>query len=73
MIFFEKYKKEGPKALQFYINNFLSAGNKKWPLEILKDAGIDLFEPKTYDLGFNTLNDYVNKWIKLGKKIFKLK
>jgi oligoendopeptidase F len=29
MIFFEKYKKEGPKALQFYINNFLSAGNKK--------------------------------------------
>ena len=73
MIFFEKYKQEGPKALQFYIEKFLSAGNKDWPLETLKKAGIDLTKRQTYDKSFKILKKYVNQWIKIGNKIFKTK
>ena len=73
MIFFEKYKQEGKKAIQFYIDKFLSAGGKDWPLEILKESGIDLLDPKTYDIGFKTLKKYVDEWVKLGNKIFKIK
>lgn len=72
-IFFQKYKEEGPEALQFYINKFLSAGSRDWPVEVLKDAGIDLNDPETYKIGFRFVESQINEWVKLGKKIFKLK
>ena len=72
-IFFQKYKNEGPEALQFYIDKFLKAGGTKNPIDILKDAGIDLLDPKVYDLGFQALETNIEDFIKYGNEIFKTK
>ncbi len=71
-VFFRKYKEEGPEALQTFIDKFLSVGAKDWPVALLKEAGVDLHDPKTYDLAFRNIDNQVNEWIKLGKRIFKL-
>ena len=70
-IFFKKYKEEGAAALQSYIDKFLSAGASKWPLDILKDSGIDLMDKKTLAKGFESFEDMVDEWIKLGNKVIK--
>lgn len=70
-VFFQKYKQEGQKALKNYINKFLSAGDIDWPANILKDAGVDIYNEDIYNLAFEVLNQKVDKYIKLGKKIFK--
>lgn len=70
-IFFAQYKKEGPKALKNYIDNFLSAGTKHFPIETLKRAGVDLTDPNTYKLGFDAARDNLVELEKLGKKLFK--
>lgn len=72
-IFFQKYKTEGKKALDDYINKFLSAGASNWPMEILKDAGIDLNDENVYKLAFKQVEQEISQWINLGKKIFKVK
>ena len=71
-IFFQKYKQNGVKELQIYINKFLSSGDRDWPLNILKDAGIDLMNSKSYEIGFKAVKENIDKWIKLGNKIFKI-
>ncbi|ADE19689.1 oligoendopeptidase F [Mycoplasma crocodyli] len=68
--FFEKYKQEGVNYLNKYINNFLSAGCSDYPLEILKNVGIDLNDESFYNYGFNYLEGLIDEWIKLGKKLF---
>lgn len=70
-VFFQKYKQEGQEALKNYINKFLSAGDIDWPANILKDAGVDIYNEDIYNLAFEVLNQKVDKYIKLGKKIFK--
>lgn len=70
-VFFQKYKQEGQEALKNYINKFLSAGDIDWPTNILKDAGVDIYNEDIYNLAFEVLNQKVDKYIKLGKKIFK--
>lgn len=70
-VFFQKYKQEGQEALKNYINKFLSAGDIDWPANILKDAGVDIYNKDIYNLAFEVLNQKVDKYIKLGKKIFK--
>lgn len=70
-VFFQKYKQEGQEALKNYINKFLSAGDINWPANILKDAGVDIYNEDIYNLAFEVLNQKVDKYIKLGKKIFK--
>lgn len=72
-IFYRKYQLEGKEALQTYIKQFLSAGGHDYPLQILKSSGIDLHDPLTYKLGFEVLEKNIQTWIKLGKKIFKIK
>ncbi|QJG66323.1 oligoendopeptidase F [Mycoplasma phocoeninasale] len=69
-VFFQKYKTEGKTALENYIDKFLSAGDRSWPAEILKDAGVDIYSEQIYDQAFEILEDKVNKYIKYGKKIF---
>ncbi len=69
--FFQQYKQNGTKALENYINNFLKQGGSKWPIELLKDAGVNLYDPKFYEDAFKILEDKINKYIKLGKQIFK--
>lgn len=70
-VFLQKYKQEGQEALKNYINKFLSAGDIDWPANILKDAGVDIYNEDIYNLAFEVLNQKVDKYIKLGKKIFK--
>ena len=72
-IFFQKYKEEGVEALQEFIDKFLSAGGTKWPLEILKDAGVDLKDPKVYEMGFTAFDNVLEEWIEVGKRIFDVK
>lgn len=72
-IFFQKYKEEGKEALDKYINGFLKTGDRDWPLQILKNAGIDLTDKSTFNLAYNKVNADIDEWIKLGKKIFKMK
>ncbi|EIE40175.1 oligoendopeptidase F [Mycoplasmopsis canis] len=69
--FFKQYKNYGKEALDNYIKNFLSAGGNDYPIEILKKVGVDLNDDKFYDEGFQYIEDLVQEWTKLGKKIFK--
>ncbi|MGX9339523.1 oligoendopeptidase F [Mycoplasma sp. 1890] len=68
--FFQKYKVEGKSALENYVNNFLSAGDKDWPVNVLRDAGVDVYSKEIYNMAFEILDDKVNEYIKLGNKIF---
>lgn len=72
-IFFQKYKQEGVSALQLFIDKFLSAGGTKDPIDILKDAGVDLLDPQVYELGFKACEENIKEYISLGNKIFKIK
>ena len=71
-IFFQRYKEEGPQALQDYINNFLSVGGSMTPIETLKNAGVDLEDPKTYEVGYESARQNVVELKKLAKEIFKI-
>ncbi|MDJ1646935.1 M3 family oligoendopeptidase [Mycoplasma phocimorsus] len=53
-----------------YINNFLSSGNKYWPLDLLKLNEIDLEDQQVYQDCFNYIEQIIEKWIQSGKKIF---
>ncbi|WP_427902741.1 oligoendopeptidase F [Metamycoplasma alkalescens] len=70
-VFFQKYKKEGKEALKNYVDNFLSSGDKDWPVTILKEAGVDVYSEDIYKQAFSVLEEKVNEYIKLGNKIFK--
>ena len=72
-IFFQKYKEEGVESLQEYIDKFLTSGARDWPLEVLKGAGVDLNDPKTYTYGFKAFENAINKWVESGKKVFNMK
>ncbi|MHA3801800.1 oligoendopeptidase F [Mycoplasma sp. VS30B] len=71
--FFAKYQKEGASALQNYIDNFLKAGCSDYPIEILRNVGVNLESDEFYKLGFDYVEDLIQQWIKLGNKIFKIK
>ncbi|MBU4692650.1 oligoendopeptidase F [Mycoplasma sp. CSL7491-lung] len=73
LYFFKKYKQHGKKALNNYIDNFLSAGGRDYPINILKSVGVDLNDNKFYQEGFDFIDEIVADWVKLGKKIFKIK
>ncbi|MGX9395631.1 oligoendopeptidase F [Mycoplasma sp. 1573] len=70
-VFYNKYKKEGKKALNEYIDKFLSAGDRDWPAQILKDAGVDIYSDEVYKMAFENVEQKINTYIKLGNKIFK--
>lgn len=46
---------------------FLSGGSSKKPCELLKDAGVDILDKKTFDEAFLMFEEYVNKLEKLTK------
>ncbi len=71
--FFQKYKKDGKPALENYINNFLKAGGSDWPVEILKKAGIDLYDSNIYNEAFDVLKSKIDEYERIGKKLFKKK
>ena len=69
--FYANYKNEGKKALDKYVTKFLSAGAKGKPIERLKNAGVDLSDPKVLYSAFDVFEHYVDQYISLSKKIFK--
>lgn len=71
--FFQKYKNGGKSDLENYINKFLKAGGSDWPVEILKNAGIDLYNESIYDQAFDILRKKIDEYEKIGKKLFKKK
>ncbi|ATP59713.1 oligoendopeptidase F [Mesomycoplasma dispar] len=71
-VLFQKYKKEGKKALDNYIENFLSKGGSDWPSELLKNAGVDLGDSSIYTEAFALFESQIDEYIRLGKKIFKI-
>ncbi|MCK5807129.1 MAG: oligoendopeptidase F [Mycoplasmataceae bacterium] len=71
-IFFQRYKETGKESLQDYIKEFLSVGSKNHPIETLKLAGVDLEDPKTYDIGYQAARDNVKELKILAKKLFKI-
>ena len=69
--FFQKYKQNGVNELQNYIDNFLKKGASKWPIELLLEAGVDLYDPIFYKEAFAELANKIDQFEKLGKQIFK--
>ncbi len=69
--FFQKYKDNGKEALEDYINNFLKAGGSDWPVEVLKNAGIDLYDENIYNQAFDVLKSKIDEYERIGKKLFK--
>ena len=69
--FFQKYKQNGVDELQNYIDNFLKKGASKWPIELLLEAGVDLYDPNFYKEAFAELANKIDQFEKLGKQIFK--
>lgn len=69
-IFFQRYKENGESSLKDFINNFLSLGGSKNPLEILKYNNIDLEDPKTYETGFKVFEKNINEYEKLAKIVY---
>ena len=69
--FFQKYKQNGVSELQNYIDNFLKKGASKWPIELLLEAGVDLYDPNFYKEAFAELANKIDQFEKLGKQIFK--
>jgi oligoendopeptidase F len=47
-----------PGAAESYLG-FLSAGGSKYPLDALKDAGVDLTQPEAVEAAFAVLSEYV--------------
>lgn len=69
--FFEQYKNHGVEKINNYIDNFLKKGSSKWPIDLLKEAGIDLMDENFYKQAFSSLEKMIDKYEKIGKKIFK--
>ncbi|MBU4691043.1 oligoendopeptidase F [Mycoplasma zalophi] len=68
--FYKKYKAEGKQVLDDYIDKFLSTGSSQKPADILKNAGIDIYDENMYKMAFENIHEKIKTYIKLGKKIF---
>ncbi|MBI4672878.1 MAG: oligoendopeptidase F family protein [Chloroflexi bacterium] len=49
-----------PNAVQDYLG-FLSAGSSKYPLDALRDAGVDMAQPEPVEAAFQVLASYVDQ------------
>ncbi len=56
---------EGEPAVQRYLENFLSSGNTKDPIEVLKDAGVDMTSPKVIETALKGFKDTLDEMEKL--------
>ncbi len=58
--FSKKILEEGQPAVERYINNFLCGGSSKDPIDLLKDAGVDMSSPAPIDEALNVFESYVD-------------
>lgn len=62
----ENIKKHGKPAIEKYLN-FLSSGSSKYPIDILKDAGVDMTKQEALLALINTANKYLDELEQLIK------
>ncbi len=55
-----KVKKEGKPAIEKFLN-FLKAGSSKYPIDVLKEAGVDMTSPETVMAVVNRMNELLDK------------
>ena len=53
-------KSEGKPAIDRYLT-FLSSGSSKYPIDILKDAGVDMTQEEALLALINTANSYLDE------------
>ena len=63
--FSKKILEEGQAAVDRYINCFLSGGSSKDPIDLLKDAGVDMSSPEPIDAALNVFEEYLEKFSKM--------
>jgi oligoendopeptidase F len=56
----EKINKEGQSAIDKYLN-FLKAGSSKYPIEVLKEAGVDMNSPEPILAVVNKMNELLDQ------------
>ena len=49
-----------PNAVQDYLG-FLRAGSSKYPLDALRDAGVDMTQPEPVEAAFQVLTSYIDQ------------
>ena len=57
--FSKKILEEGKSAVDRYIDNFLSGGSSKDPIDLLKDAGVDMSKPEPVDDALCVFENYL--------------
>ncbi|RLM45032.1 oligoendopeptidase F [Haloarcula sp. Atlit-47R] len=55
---------EGEPAAQRYID-FLRSGSRQYPLELLRDAGVDMASPDPVESALSTYSDYLDEFAEL--------
>lgn len=65
--FSKKILEEGKPAVDRYISNFLSGGSYKDPIDLLKDAGVDMSTPAPVDDALCVFEDYLKMFEEIVK------
>ena len=60
--FSKKILDEGTTAVDDYIGKFLCGGSSKDPIDLLKDAGVDMGTPKPVDDALGVFDEYLEKF-----------
>jgi len=60
-----KYKKEGDVVIKNYIEKFLKAGSSKYPIDVLKEVGVDMSGPEAVKATTERMNDLLDQLEKL--------
>ncbi len=55
---------DGEPAAQRYID-FLRSGSRQYPLELLRDAGVDMASPDPVESALSTYSDYLDEFAEL--------
>ena len=63
--FSKKILEEGKPAVDRYIKNFLSGGGSKDPIDLLKDAGVDMSTPAPVDAALCVFEEYLDMFEKM--------
>lgn len=63
--FSKKILEEGKTAVDRYIENFLSGGGSKDPIDLLKAAGVDMSTPAPVDAALDVFETYLDQFEKM--------
>ena len=57
----DKIKKDGKPAIDQYLKNFISVGSSVFPIEALKNAGVDMSTSAPIDRMIEKFNKYLDR------------